>query len=184
MFVAIKIPVRKKLEETIFSLQEKLKDEKIKWVDPDNLHLTLFFLGDTPDPLLPDITSGLSKLAETSMQLKIRCSGLGVFRDFRDPKVIWVGIEPNPVLADLQSGIRSVLTELGFKPDNRPFSPHLTIGRPKWIRDKTTFRESIEAKNVGLFQESVVHEIILFESILTGRGPIYRSVKVCTLKAP
>ncbi|UCG27383.1 MAG: RNA 2',3'-cyclic phosphodiesterase [Bacteroidales bacterium] len=182
-FTALKIPAGNKLMETIFTLQKQLREEKIKWVEPGNLHLTLFFLGETPESLIQTITSGLEKEAAKNLQMKIRLSGMGVFRDFRNPRVIWIGIEPEPALSVLQSRIDSLLTDLGFKPDNRPFNPHLTVGRPKWIRDKMKFRESIETYKTCFFQESVVREIILFESKLTGSGPIYKPVSVCSLKA-
>ena len=181
-FVAIKIVVNQELEEAIYNLHFELKEERIRWVNLNNLHLTLFFLGETLDSQINPITSGLKRIIEKSGQMSISLSGMGLFRNFRDPRVIWIGIEDNPALQELQSRIQDQLVGFGYRKDDRPFRQHLTIGRPKGIKNKKKLMEEIEKNKNRFMQESIIEEVIFYESILKERAPEYRTIERYRLK--
>jgi len=180
-FVAIKIDVEPVMEEAIRTLQRNLRGERIKWVDIRNLHLTLFFLGETPDSRIDAIVAGLKGVMDESEPLGITLSGMGVFRNVRDPRVIWIGIDDNPALLKLQSGISDILVGFGYRKENRPFRPHLTIGRPKSIHNRQNLMEEIEKNRNKFLQELVVREVVFYESILKEKGPEYRIIEAFRL---
>ncbi len=180
-FVAIKIDVKPALEGAIRSLQGNLQGERIKWVDIRNLHLTLFFLGETQEPHIDPIVAGLKGVMDKSEPLNMTLSGLGLFRNTRDPRVIWIGVEDNPALQELQSGIADILVGFGYRKENRPFKPHLTIGRPKTIHDRQQLREEMEKYKSKFLQESIIQEVVFYESILKERGAEYRVIETFRL---
>jgi 2'-5' RNA ligase len=180
-FVAVKIHVKPVLEDVIRTLQGTLRGERIKWVDIRNLHLTLFFLGETPDKHIDPITAGLKGVVDKLESFSIILSGMGLFRNIRDPRVIWIGIEDSPALLELQSGIADFLVGLGYRKETRPFSPHLTIGRPKSIHDRQPLMEEMEKNKNRFMQESIVQDVVFYESILKERGPEYRIIETFLL---
>jgi len=181
-FVAIKIILKRELEEALFHLRSEMKEENIKWADMNNLHVTLFFLGDTPELQINQISSGLKRVVEQYSQMSIILSGMGLFRNIRDPRIIWIGIEDNTDLRVLHSGIQELLNGLGYPKENRPFKPHLTIGRPKRITDKRKLMKEIEKQGKLCVQESLINEVIFYESILKEKGPKYRIIEKIFLK--
>ena len=182
-FVAIKIESGEELLGFINNIHHRLRDEKIKWVHPDNMHLTLFFLGETEDSQIQSIGTGLREIAENSMQISLMLSGIGVFKNIRDPRVIWIGLKENQYLVDFHSRIQKFIGDQGFPKDDRPFRPHLTIGRPKRIHNRETLREIIEKNRDRTFQESIVEDIIFYQSIRKERGPEYRVIEKLGLRS-
>lgn len=176
-FVAIKINATRILEEAIRTLHFNLRGEKITWVDIRNLHLTLFFLGEIPDFQINPIADGLRGSVKESKSLRITLSGMGLFRNVRDPRVIWIGVEDNSALVELQSRIADLLVGLGYRKEKRPYRPHLTIGRVKSIYNRELLREEMEKNKDQVLQESVIHEVVFYESILRKEGPQYRIIE-------
>ncbi len=116
----------------------------------------------------------LQKKCEGSGRVELFIRGSGVFRNVNDPRIIWIGIAPSEKLLNLNSRIMKGLTELGIKIEDRPFKPHLTIGRIKRLNDKETLRALIEKYQNLEIQKSVIKEVILYESILLQSGPVYK----------
>lgn len=98
-----------------------------RWTPADNLHLTLQFLGDCPDERLPDLSSIISTAAGAFPPFVIQISGAGTFG--RDSDILWLGVQPQPVLTRLALQLDVLLRSSGFPGEKRPFSPHITIGR-------------------------------------------------------
>ncbi len=169
------------MEEAILTMQRNLHGERIKWVDMKNLHLTLFFLGETPDSRIDTIVAGLKGVMDASEPVSIILAGMGLFRNIRDPRVIWIGIEENPALQELHDRIADVLTGLGYRKENRPYRPHLTIGRPKTIHDRQKLKEELEKNRNKFMQKAVVQEVIFYQSILREKGPEYRVIETFPL---
>jgi len=180
-FVAIKIDVTPVLEEAIRTLQFNLRGERIKWVDIGNLHLTLFFLGETPDSHIDPVAAGLREIGKESRPLSLTLSGMGLFRNIRDPRVIWIGVAENPALVELQSRIADLLVGFGYRKEDRPYRPHLTIARPKSIHNRERLGIEMEKNKNRFLQESVLHELVFYESILKEKGPHYRMIGVFPL---
>ncbi|MFH0956463.1 MAG: RNA 2',3'-cyclic phosphodiesterase, partial [Candidatus Aenigmatarchaeota archaeon] len=126
LFVACELP--KDVRETLSSAGRMMDAScaKVKWVEEENIHLTLKFLGEVPDRDVPAIRGALAKV--NFQTLVCRISGFGAFPDEERPRVIWAGLEPGKVIAGLHEEVESALAGLGF-PKDRDFAPHVTIGR-------------------------------------------------------
>ncbi|MDP4222569.1 MAG: RNA 2',3'-cyclic phosphodiesterase, partial [Bacteroidota bacterium] len=107
--------------------------------------------------------------------------GAGVFRNYRDPRIIWTGIQSSDKLIKLNELITAGLRENGFETEEREFNPHLTLGRIKSIRDPEDLKKALESYSQTVFQTVKVNEIILFESILMQTGPLYKPLGVFNL---
>jgi len=185
-FVAIDLPAGVRAELT--SLEEKLKARRhpfVKWVDPESMHLTLKFLGNVAADSIPQIVGAVSGVAPMHSPFKLQVADTGAFPNWQRPQVVWVGVGGElDRLNSLQKGLESVLSPLGFPPESRPFSAHLTLGR---LRDRVTpddrrrfaeFAQTVEFKTSLSFE---VNAIRLMKSQLTPAGPIYSELAVARL---
>lgn len=172
-FIAVKIIPEDSMLSILKHLKESLQGEKIKWVDPDILHITLFFLGDTDEKLIPVITEKSQLLFREFSPFDLEFREVGLFRNVSDPRIIWIGTKENPTMKMLKSGIDNELSRLGFESEKREFKPHLTVGRIKWIRDKSRLMELIQLYRNQEVQCSRINKIIFYQSILKADGPEY-----------
>lgn len=173
IFIAIKIEAGMELQRMTTNLKALLGNESIKWVDFRNLHLTLVFLGDTDKRRIASLINLLNDKCSGFGEFEFTLAGTGVFRNFRDPRVIWAGINQHKELIRLSEIIINALMEKGYDFDEKPLRPHITLGRIKSIRDIQNLKKIMEKYcNVEL-QIVNVKEVILFESILKQTGPIY-----------
>jgi 2'-5' RNA ligase len=174
IFIAVKIEPDAVLIRMISSLRSNLANDRITWVDPSNMHLTLAFLGDTDDERIKAAGIAVSQSCSGFGKFSFRLSGTGVFKNFRDPRVIWIGIEESENLARLNDLIMKRLKDAGFRIEDRPFKPHLTLGRIKFVKDPDMLKTALEKYGNIDFQKVPVKEVILYESILKQTGPVYK----------
>lgn len=177
LFLAVKITASDKFFEVFERLQQALSHDKIKWVNPENIHLTLKFFGETPEEEIEDITGAVDEalLTESAFQLHLR--DVGIFGSSYKPRVIWFGIEPEAALKSLYFSIRKELEEKGYTYDRQNFVPHLTVGRIKQLQNRHYFQKVIERfKNTDI-QKERIDQLILYESILKPQGPEYNVVE-------
>jgi 2'-5' RNA ligase len=174
IFIAVKTDAGADLLKMIASLKDLLGKESIKWVDPANIHLTLAFLGDTEEKRIRILSSLLIDKCSGFGEFDFTLAGTGVFKNFRDPRVIWAGIRSSERLSDLNSKISTGLKETGFNTEERSFKPHLTLGRIRSLKDPENLKSALERYRETEFQTIQVREVFLFESILTQKGPIYK----------
>lgn len=174
IFVALKIEPGDTLLRCLSSLKSLLGGEKINWVDPSNIHLTLAFLGDTDDERIKTADLAVRETCRGFGSFTFRISGTGLFRNFRDPRVIWAGIQEGDRIMSLNKQIFRGLTDAGFKLEERPFRPHITLGRVKYLKDIRLLESAVEPFKNADFQEVYISDVILFESILKPSGPVYR----------
>ncbi|HEX7494940.1 MAG TPA: RNA 2',3'-cyclic phosphodiesterase [Bacteroidales bacterium] len=182
IFIALNVEAGDTLQKMISLLKSRLSEENIRWTNPENIHITLSFLGDTEEKWIKDINSMLKNKCEGSGRFDMFIKGFGVFRNVNDPRIIWFGIEPSAKLMSLNGSIMKGLTELGIKIEDRPFKPHLTIGRIKHLNDKVTLKALIDKYQNSEIQKSMINEVILFESILLQSGPLYKPLAKFTLE--
>ena len=180
LFAAIKIHPSPKYISTFNELTTSLKHERIKWVEPENMHLTLKFFGETEENKIADIQLALSNAVSKSRTFTLKFSDTGIFGSRYDPRVVWFGINKSPELEMLSKNIITELAKVGWEPDRQNFVPHLTIGRIKELKDKTFFQQIISKYHTVEIQEELVLEVILYESILRREGPLY--VKIISFK--
>jgi RNA 2',3'-cyclic 3'-phosphodiesterase len=180
-FIAVKISAQKNFKAAFDILKKDLSVEKIKWVEDNNLHITLAFLGDTEENTITKINLMLEEKLQGTGKIDFRLKGFAVFKSWRDPKVIYTGVENPDKLVEVFNLIKSGLESFGIKLEEREFRPHLTLGRIKFLKDTDKLKNLISKYNEVFFQEVIVTEIILYESILKPEGPIYKPLKIISL---
>jgi len=173
LFIAIPILADKQLQNTVLSLKNSLSAEKITYTDLQNIHLTLLFLGDISETLVPEINSLMEAVAYDHDPFEMEIKRLGLFGSSYDPKVIWVGAEPKEKLQALHEELAEAMQKIGYRADRQNFVPHFTLGRIRKLTDKPHFQKSIEKYTDKKFQAMNIKEIMLYESVLTANGPIY-----------
>ena len=175
-FIAVKVEPGGELLRMISSFKALLGAENIKWVDPANIHITLAFLGDTEEKRIKNLGKMLKESCSGFREFDFLLAGTGVFKNYWDPRVIWVGIKSQEKLSRLYDKIVNGLNETGFGIEERQFRPHLTLGRVKSVKDTENLKTVLEKYSDTEFQKVEVKEVILFESILLQTGPIYKSL--------
>ena len=184
LFLAIDIPPRAR--EIITALQNRFKPLgfNASWVAPENVHLTLQFLGDTPPEQIPDIHQGVSAAVTPVPQFMVALREVGVFPKLKKPpRILWVGMEdPKNRLAVLQENIAKQMEKIGFPKEKRNFTPHLTLARIRQERGgkRATLerlKREIESSPKIEMEPFKIDAVRLIESQLTPRGSIYTILK-------
>lgn len=181
LFAAIKVQPSDEFTRVYFNLRKELSYENIKWVNPDNVHITLKFFGETPEEKIPGINKALTAASIGVEPFSIRIENTGIFGSSYRPKVIWFGIEDGGAISTLAGKIFGELEKAGWENDRQNFVPHLTIARIKHLKDKKRFQQVIDGFRDSFLQESEVTSFYLFESILHQDGPEYKVVEVFDL---
>jgi 2'-5' RNA ligase len=186
-FIAIELP--EEIKAGLFQLQAQLKSGNqpwVKWVDPYSTHLTLKFLGSVAVDRIGEITGAIEGAVQGASPFPLEVKGLGVFPNLRRVQVAWVGISGEAdKLVQLQQRIESNLARLGFAPELRPFTPHLTLAR---LRDRASpderqrFGQLIADTKFEAAYSFQVDAISLMRSQLTREGAIYSQISSVELK--
>lgn len=182
LFAAIKIIPNEQFQNLYWSLRNSLKHEKIKWVEEENLHLTLKFFGETFEDQIDPVCEVLNDSTLECDSFELQLKSLGIFGSSYNPKVIWVGTNHSPGLQCLNKSIVEKLKTIGYFPDRQNFVPHLTIARIRKLNDKNLFQKIIDKNKTGLIQKADVKKLFLFESILSSKGPVYNVIEEFKLK--
>jgi 2'-5' RNA ligase len=182
IFIALKVEAGPALLGMISSLKSGLQNDSIKWTSIDNIHITLAFLGDTHESLINDIRIMLAEKCGSYGKFSLTLKGCGLFRNFSDPRIIWTGIDLSDKLIQLNASIMNGLKALNIKMEDRPYNPHLTLGRIKHINDKDLLKSLIDRFQNTELQTVPISEVILYESILLQSGPIYQPLAKFTLE--
>ena len=148
---------------------------KGKWVEPENLHFTYQFIGDTDDSIVEIIKANLKPyLIEYHSELIMK--GLGTFPDMRNPRILFANvINPKGDIYDIQSKTTRILEKFGYQAEKRQYHPHITLQRIKFA-DRTNFRTTIEKYSETIFGNMLSFKFSLIESILTPNGAIYKII--------
>ena len=177
----IAVPLTSTIIEQLADVQRRLKrgcpEQAVRWVKPENVHLTLFFLGDILPERQAPIEAALSVVARHARPLTFSVQGVGAFPNLNRPRVIWVGLqEPAGQLALLHRAVNEAMANVGFRPEDRRFSPHLTLGRIRRRasrEDAQAVGEAVRRAEVGHLGDAPVEEMILFRSVLKSSGAEY-----------
>jgi len=174
-FISIDVGACPKLIE--FEGEVEKTGADLKLVEPENVHITLKFLGDTEETLVDEIEKIMNNAVKETKSFNIQLKGAGVFPNQNYIKVVWVGIEHDDPIAAIAQEIDEKLSKFGFKREERKFSPHLTIARVKTSRNKDKLLQIIEKYRDIEFTDMKVDSIKLKKSDLTPKGPIYTTLK-------
>ena len=188
-FIAIELPDELKLGLSRLQAQLKRGEQPwVKWVDPYSIHLTLKFLGNIAINKTGEITRAMEEVAGGTSPFCLEVKNLGAFPNLRRVQVVWVGVSGEiDRMLQLQQGIESNLARLGFAPELRSFTPHLTLAR---LRDRASlaerqeFGQLIASTRFEMTYAIEVGAISLMRSQLTREGAIYHRISLVRLKKP
>ena len=177
-FIAVEIPaeIQTANAQATAPLKNTLPKPLIRWVAPQNVHLTLKFLGDVSPANLEQLAGTLKVEAASHEMFSMSVGGLGAFPNPRRARVIWIGLDAPPALAALQRGVDAAAAQLGYPREERPFSPHLTIGRVTQTAspsDVQLLRSALESAQVDILGNVRVAAIHIFKSDLRSGGSVY-----------
>lgn len=177
LFAAIKLHPDQAFVAQFHAFQQKLKQNRIKWVEEENVHITLKFFGETPEKKIPEICNALAKACAGCSSFPLTLTQTGIFGSRYKPRVIWLNVLDAEPLHLLQQRIVSELEPIGFLSDRQNFVPHLTLGRINQIIDMISFQQSMDAFRNAFQHSEIINELILFESILKAEGPVYSEIE-------
>ncbi len=177
LFAAIKVHPDEHFLMLYNDLKDSLRREKIKWVEEENIHITLKFFGETPESSIDLICETLEDVALEHNPFEIRLQNTGMFGSRYNPRVIWFGMEQNPALESLAENVIKQLEKAGFEHDGQRFRAHLTVGRIKFINDKRNFQKTLDRMKDTFIQTVAVDEFNLYESVLRPQGPEYTVIE-------
>ena len=175
-FVAIKARTDPDFIKLYDSIRKELQQEKIRWVAPDNLHITLRFLGNTDEEALERLSTVLSSTANANFIFSAAVKSAGVFRNIHTPRVIWLGTENTDAFKKLKETLDNYLERAGIPPADSEFRPHLTLGRLNHIKNKELLKDVVKKYEDFVFCSLEVNRIIFYESILGKGQPQYRII--------
>ncbi|MEJ2744276.1 MAG: RNA 2',3'-cyclic phosphodiesterase [bacterium] len=182
-FIAIELGDKEK--KCLGLIQNKLKRElpPVRWVKPATLHLTLKFLGYVEEDRIPKIVECMNSASRGCNPFRMRLSSIGAFPNTRNPRTIWMGIrEESGALKKIAAELERLLSQIGIEPEERPFSPHLTLGRVKERGDGNVFDGVLSVFKDQEAGEVRVDRISLMRSDLTPQGPIYSELHLVELQ--
>ncbi len=178
LFIAVNLPreERARLEREAGALRAARLP--VRWVATDALHLTLKFLGEVAEARLAEIERSLTEVAADFAPFGLELAGLGAFPNLRNPRVVWVGVQAPPELAQLARAVEETMAGLGFPREDRPFSPHLTLGRAERdaragdfrplaaLAAEFAFRAQVEARSADLMRSHLSPRGARYERLL------------------
>ena len=176
LFIAIELPDDLKRELG----RLKVDIPGARWVPVDQIHLTLAFLGEVEEAAVERLTGELARVQAPEFQLCF--SGTGCFPDRRRPRVLWIGLEPNPRLNVLAAGVREAVLACGIPQEERPFSPHISLARLK-LSPPGEFEAFLDQHKKPRLPALHVREFTLFLSRLTPQGAEHTPVRTFPLAA-
>ncbi|KPK97044.1 MAG: hypothetical protein AMJ95_11240 [Omnitrophica WOR_2 bacterium SM23_72] len=183
-FIAIELP--EEIKESLARLQDRLKQSQadVKWVKPQNIHLTLKFLGEINEEQLEKITRALEQVCLNRRCFQMCLSTVGAFPKVNFPRVIWVGVEKGASeTSEIATDLEEKVSMVEVPKEKRPFSSHITIGRVRSNFNKDKLVNDL--KTIGSLEgkEFAVTKLTLFKSTLTPTGPVYEALKTASLQA-
>lgn len=172
-FIAIELS--QEIQDILGKIENELQKtiSGVKWVKPDNIHLTLKFLGHIEKETVEKIKKIISEIVKDAKPFKIRLLSAGAFPSPSRPRVIWIGVdEENKEGSHLANLIEEKLAPLGIEKESRAFHPHLTLARVKFLKDKSSVKNALTSLKVPS-AEMTATKITLFQSTLAREGAIY-----------
>jgi RNA 2',3'-cyclic 3'-phosphodiesterase len=173
----IGIDIGKPIRDRLVGLQETLgrTGVEVKWVEPENLHVTLLFLGEVDEREVPSVCTAISDAAAKHEPFTMSIETAGCFPNPRRPRVLWVGVgEGVQGVCALHDSLEPPLLELGcYRREQRKYTPHVTLGRVKSDRPSNDLSVALAKNGVWKGGDTVVREVLVMSSQLGPKGPVY-----------
>lgn len=182
LFIATNVHLNPNFLSLYKQLRLRTPFDNIAWIEETNLHLTLRFLGKTPDNQIEPLIDSLTPIFKKQEKIDIELNRIGIFGSRYKPTVIWLGIGDNLPLSLLFEQIEKQIISLGFDKNHGNFVPHVTLGRIKKIDDKKRFNSVIQELQPHFQQIIHVDEWILYRSQLETKGAIYTPLATWKMK--
>jgi len=182
LFIALELPTQ--VKDRLLELQGRLKacGADVRWTRPEGIHLTLKFLGDTDPSAVDSLAEGLGRAASESPCFTLEASGAGAFPNLRRPRVLWAGVKGDlDALGALQGRVEREAASLGYEPEKRGFSPHLTLGRVRSPKNQQRLIDALAKEAYVELGRIEADRLILFQSELRPSGAVYTALRVLSL---
>ena len=183
VFIAIELPVS--VRKWAVGLQQSLsgKDIDVRWVKLPHVHLTLKFLGEVQDRLIPEICDCVKGVSQSCEPFSMKLSDLGAFPNVENPRTLWIGVaQGSDQLLALHGKLENELEKFGFVPEARRFTPHVTLGRIRNVASKTEIAGKLRMSNTSESEAVSVTELAVMSSELSSEGPQYRRMGRAALR--
>lgn len=173
-FIAIDLPPRVQAVLDGFEKELRKADAAVAWIRPDRIHLTLKFLGNVDPERIPAIQEALASVSRTMQPFRLQAAGCGAFPSIKQMRVVWVGLRGDDGrLGELKRQVEAATVPLGFESEDRPFKPHLTLGRVKGRQRLSVLQEILMANQSFEAEAFDVTEVVLYKSELRPDGARY-----------
>jgi len=185
MRLFIATPISRQVETELANIIHQLKSAagNVKWVKPENIHLTIKFLGETDESVVEHLSEMIDKTSRETKILEFRISKLGGFPNLIRPRALWAGLDGDHAeLERLAIKIDERVHKLGYERETRKFRPHLTLGRVKKPQALPQLAHFIESYKIEAMPFQI-DRLTLFKSTLTPRGPIYERLHEALFKS-
>jgi 2'-5' RNA ligase len=186
-FIAINLSpeIYRGLKQVLGELSKQVGEKSVRWVSPTNIHLTLKFLGEVSEANLDMVKKVIQTQTTHFSEFEISVGELGVFPSIKRPRVIWVGVQGPLELRELQNAIDIETSAIGYASEDRPFSPHLTLGRISKNASPADFRQISDVLSkykVGSLGATCVEAVCLYKSDLYPNGAVYTLLQTAPLR--
>lgn len=182
LFIAINFTSKDR--QKIARAARKMREAElpVRWVEPDQIHLTLKFLGEVRPERVAEVKEAVARVAEKTRTFPLKLGGAGAFPTMRRPRVIWLGAEASAELRCLKHDLEWELAPLGFEREVRAFHPHITLGRAAKGARAGDFRDFEELVNGMTYSsEATIRTVDLMESHLSAKGARYEKLMAAKL---
>lgn len=174
-FIAIDIEVTNKIKDIIKDLEKS--DANLKIVEPEKMHITLKFLGDTEEKQVKNIKTIIENIVENIDPFKVKLKDTGVFPNENYMRIIWIGLKNYDKIVEIANKLDNEISKLGFKKEKRKFSPHVTIARVRSGKNKEKLLQILNRYKDIDFLDLEIKDIKIKKSVLTKKGPIYTNLE-------
>ncbi|MEW4284438.1 RNA 2',3'-cyclic phosphodiesterase [Priestia koreensis] len=179
-FIAIPLPSKLQMELTEWKSSQMRQLPFKQWTHLEDYHITLSFLGEADSAALESLTYRLQEVAQEFLSFDLTTEHLHTFGNDETPRILWLGVEQEPLLNQLQSKVRQICDDSGFQTDNRLYTPHITIAK-KWQGEETFPINEYEQKQ-PIFPSSFSVEAFYLYRIHMDRQPKYEAVESFSLR--
>lgn len=182
----IAIPIPPPIRQLAVSVRGRFQNcgASISWVQEENIHLTVRFLGNVLEEQIGSVQEGIRRAVANARPFRMEVEEIGVFPNIKYPRIIWLGVrEPTHALIELENRVSEEMEILGFAREEKKFSPHLTLGRIKSLQGKNRFLQALHSPSQALEgEEMMVEKVVLFRSELKRTGAVHTELSSISLK--